>query len=65
MANIRTARRSGRVFRGGAMRRESLWLGVPGTSSGFAATTAAILATLNAAALALRPFQWSLINILP
>ncbi len=56
MANIRVARRSGRVLRGGSMRRESLWIGITATSSSFAATTVAILNALNTAGLALRPF---------
>ena len=57
MANIKTARRSGRVFRGGVQRRESLWLFVSGAFATFgAASSGAILGSLNAAALALRPF---------
>ncbi len=57
MANIRTARRSGLVLRGGRQRRETLWLGGVETSSTVAgAGTAVLLASLNAAALALRPF---------
>ncbi len=57
MANIRTARRSGLVLRGGRQRRESLWLAIGETSTALAAAnTAALVATLNAAALALVPF---------
>ncbi len=57
MANIRTVRRSGRVFRGGRSRRESLWFTRAGSNNTLAAaSTATILTSLNAAALALRPF---------
>ena len=57
MANIRTARRSGLVLRDGRQRRQMLWLQAveieaTGTTAGF--TT--LLTSLNAAALALRPF---------
>ncbi len=55
MANIRRSRAGG-FIRGGVHRRESLWIGTTATSSAFAATTVAILNTLNAVALALRPF---------
>ncbi len=55
MANIRRSRAGG-FIRGGRHRRETIWLGTAQTSSGFAATTVAILNSLNAAALALRPF---------
>ncbi len=57
MANIRVGRRSGRVFRGGGFRRESQWLSqdtVEATLAG--APTAVLMTSLNAAALALRPF---------
>ncbi len=51
------ARKSGFVRRGGAMRRETLWLDGPFTSNNLASTNAATLtASLNVAALALRPF---------
>ncbi len=57
MANIRTARRSGLVLRGGGMRRESLWFGIQeGVTSPAAANTAVLTNSLNAAALALAPF---------
>ena len=57
MANIRTARRSGRVFRGGKNVRESLWFQVAPFSATLAAgSTALVVSSLNAAALALTPF---------
>ncbi len=57
MANIRTARRSGRVFRGGGMRRESIWIDVVGTiTATVAASTAVLLNISSAGLLALRPF---------
>ena len=56
MANIRTARRSGLVLRGGRQRRESLWLFDTALSTAVATGTAVLLKSLNAAALALRPF---------
>ena len=57
MANIRTARRSGLVLRGGRNRRDTVWGGT--TTAIFnisAAQTANLSFSLNAAALALRPF---------
>ncbi len=57
MANIRTARRSGLVLRGGRNRRESVWIGGTDVRTAIAtATTASLVTSLNAAALALRPF---------
>ncbi len=57
MANIHTSRRSGFIQRSGRMRRESLWLFVSEDNSGLAAATAAVISnSLNATALALRPF---------
>jgi len=57
MANIRTVRRSGRVFRGGRMRRESLWAALGTVETTMAgAPTAVLILSLNATALALRPF---------
>ena len=55
MANIRTGRKSGFVNRGG-LRRETLWLAGTYASTTIAASTAVIVSSLNAAALALRPF---------
>jgi len=57
MANIRTVRRSGRVFRGGRMRRETLWTGITETETAMAAASTAVLFTgFGASTLALRPF---------
>ena len=57
MANIRTARRSGLVLRGGRQRRESLWFTIVSAFATFGAgSSAAVLNSLNAAALALTPF---------
>ncbi len=57
MANIRVARRSGSVLRGGRMRRESLWFGgVDQSTTTSGASSAVALTSLNAAALSLRPF---------
>ncbi len=57
MANVRTGRRSGLVFRGGRNRRDTVWVGITETSTALAAAnTAALIISLNAVALALRPF---------
>ncbi len=57
MANIRRARRSGLVLRGGKSVRESLWIGIVRFRTNITApSTAVIINSLNAAALALRPF---------
>ena len=56
MANIRTARRSGLVLRGGRQRRESLWFSIEPGLSTQAASGGLITNTSNAALLALRPF---------
>ncbi len=57
MANIRSARRSGRIFRGGRSVRESLWVPIDGTNTTLAAgSTAALLTASSAGLLALRPF---------
>jgi len=51
------ARKSGHVLRRGVMRRETLWLfNSPANTAIAAAATGVLVATLNAAALALRPF---------
>ncbi len=56
MANIRTGRRSGLVLRGGRNRRDTVWgAGLPAVFS-IATGTAVLTRSLNAAALALRPF---------
>ncbi len=57
MANIRVGRRSGRVFRGGRSRRESQWLFWDTSETTLAgAPTAVLTNSLNAIALAFRPF---------
>ena len=57
MANLNIGRKSGFIIRGGARRRETLWIGGVGfTQALVATTTVALVQTLNAAALALRPF---------
>ncbi len=57
MANIRTARRSGRVFRGGKSVRETLWVGIAATRTNITApSTAVIINSASAGFLALRPF---------
>ncbi len=57
MANIRTARRSGLVLRGGRNRRETVWFG--GTDQNttlVAGANPVALTSLNSLALAFRPF---------
>ena len=57
MANIRTARRSGRIFRGGKSVRESAWVAVaPTTTTITAAGTSVLFTGFSAATLGLRPF---------
>jgi len=56
MANIRTGRRSGLVFRGGKNVRQTFWIAPAFTSTTVAPGTPVIDTSLNAAALALRPF---------
>jgi len=58
MARINVGRKSGFIQRHGVMRRESLWLGQAATvrTTGAAASTATLLTSLSAGALALRPF---------
>ena len=56
MANIRTARRSGLVLRGGRQRRESLWTDLAPAALTMSASGGTISHTPNAALLALRPF---------
>ena len=57
MANIAVRRKSGFIMRDGGRRRETLWLGgIEVQSTLAAASTAAILTSLSAAGLALRPF---------
>jgi len=57
LANIRTARRSGLVLRGGKQRRETLWFFLATSVVTIAAASTAVLGfSLTAGALALRPF---------
>ena len=56
MANIHTRGRSGFIRRGGVKRRETVWVGIAQTQTGIVPSTAVLLGSLNAAALALRPF---------
>jgi len=57
MANVNIRRKSGFILRSGVMRRETVWgfLNTAVTTIA-AASTAVLIGTLNAAALALRPF---------
>ena len=57
MARINTSRKSGFILRNGVMRRETLWFGgtVAGTTLA-SASSAAIVTSLSAGALAQRPF---------
>ena len=48
--------RARRVVRGSRTVRETLWLGIAPTNTNLAASAAALVSSLNAAALALRPF---------
>ena len=57
MFNINVGRKSGFIVRGGVRKRETIWFGHAGFSQTLATpTSVAIATTLNAAALALRPF---------
>jgi len=57
VANVHTRSRSGFITRNGVRRRESIWLTGGFQITGIAtASTAVFVASLNAAALALRPF---------
>ena len=57
MANIRTARRSGLVLRGGRNVRETLWGDVVGTNNVLASPSTAVLANVTGSVfLNLRPF---------
>ncbi len=56
MANISRSRKSGFTLRGGVMRRETLWFGNAATNTTLTAGGGSLLTSLNAAALALRPF---------
>jgi len=56
MANIRTGRKSGFILRSGVMRRETVWGALLPLRTSIASNTAVLVASLNAATLALRPF---------
>ena len=57
MARIVTSRKSGFIMRDGRMRRQTLWFTSASINTTLsAASTASIVISLNAAALALRPF---------
>jgi len=56
MANIRVARRSGRVLRGGSLRRDTRWLQLAETTTTLAAGTPVVFTGFDADVLAMRPF---------
>ena len=56
MANIRTARRSGLVLRGGVNRRSTFWIQIASAQTTLAAAGGALITQANAALLAFRPF---------
>jgi len=57
MAFVNTGRKSGFIRRGGVMRRESMWFTITRTATVLGtAGSVALITSLNAAALALRPF---------
>jgi len=56
MANIHTSRRSGFITRGGRQVRQSVWAGFTPAGFTFTAAGGTLLFSLNATALALRPF---------
>ncbi len=56
MANLRRSRKSGYTLRSGVMRRETSWFGLSAGNTTFTAVGGTILFSLNAAALADRPF---------
>jgi len=56
MANIRTARRSGLVLRGGRNRRETSWIDMATTFTTLASGTPVLFSGFSASVLALRPF---------
>ena len=57
MAFINRSRKSGFVLRSGGTRRETMWIGIAEASNTIAtSSTATLSSSLNAAALALRPF---------
>ena len=57
MANIHTSNRSGFIRRAGVRRRETIWASIARLNAVLASSAdASLMASLNAAALALRPF---------
>ena len=56
MANLRIARRSGLVLRGGRNRRQTMWVGFDPVLTSMSASGGIISHVMNAAFLALRPF---------
>ncbi len=56
MARVPTNRKSGFIMRSGAMRRESLWVALIGTSTALAPVTPVLFTGYSASILALRPF---------
>jgi len=56
MANLKASHKSGFLVRGGVRRRQMLWIGGTADANTIASSTAVLLTSLNAAALALRPF---------
>ena len=56
MANLNISRRSGFVLRGGRQRRQTFWVGGTWVASALNPAGVQLVRSLNAAALALRPF---------
>ncbi len=56
MANINVGRKSGFIIRGGARKRETVWFGGAAFNVAVATTGVSLVTSLNAAALAFRPF---------
>jgi len=56
VANLRIARRSGRVFRGGKSRRETFWIQLAESTTTLAVGTPVVFSGFDADVLALRPF---------
>ena len=56
MANINVGRKSGFIMRAGGRKRETIWFGGAPFSAAVATTGVNLVTSLNAAALAMRPF---------
>jgi len=56
LANIRVARRSGLVLRGGRNRRQTFWVAMASTATAMASLSPVLFSGFSAAVLALRPF---------